>query len=198
MEPMEEEKKEQEEAATDVIANLMDDFDPTEFLHELETDIPIPPDATTVAVSPPPIKYWLCDARASPPVKKEPGDAGFDIFSLYDITIHPGTVRKLSTGVQLIIPSGYYCQIAPRSGLSASYAIQVLAGVVDRSYTGPVCVVLFNAGTESIHLPAHSRIAQLLFIKIHESVELLPTHQPPSYNTSLRGTKGFGESTGLY
>lgn len=182
----------EEEAANDVMASLMDEFDATQILHELEADIP---SDTTV---PPPIKYWLCDARASPPAKKEPGDAGFDISSLFDIKIYPGTVRKIPTGVQLIIPLGYYCQIAPRSGLSATHAIQVLAGVIDRSYTGPVCVILYNAGPEPVYLPAHSRIAQLLFVKIHESVELVSANEPPSCNKSLRGSKGFGQSTGLY
>jgi dUTP pyrophosphatase len=197
------------EEATSVAASLMNGFDATEILQELEADLPTPDgllittpsdkdSLKTVAVPPtPPIKYWLCDVRACPPIKKEAGDAGFDVFSLFEITMYPGTVRKIPIGVQLVIPSGYYCQIAPRSGLSATHALQVLAGVVDRSYTGPVCVVLYNAGHEAVSLPAHSRIAQLLFVKIHDGVELVPADEPPPRKSS-RGSKGFGQSTGLY
>ena len=48
------------------------------------------------------------------------------------------------------VPFGVYGRIAPRSGLAAKYSISVLAGVIDKDYTGQVRVILFNHGDEDL------------------------------------------------
>ena len=94
-------------------------------------------------------------------------------------------------GLSFEIPEGYYGQIFSRSGQSLRGLI-VLAGVVDRNYTGVVNVILTNIGTEDIIIEVGERVAQIVFIRIWEGelVEVDTLHQ------SDRNNNGFG-STGM-
>ena len=43
----------------------------------------------------------------------------------------------MDTGIQLIIPLGYYGRLAAKSGISKKYSLDIGAGVIDIAYTGP-------------------------------------------------------------
>ena len=94
-------------------------------------------------------------------------------------------------------PEGCYARIAPRSGLAAKHGIDVLAGVVDRDYTGEVKVVMIRLGVpvegeESVFvLNPGERIAQMVF----EKCVLAEPEEVGELSQSLRGSGGFG-STG--
>ena len=55
----------------------------------------------------------------------------------------------VSSGICLQLPEGTYGKISPRPGLAHKHGIDVLAGVVDKGYTGEVKVILYNAGKEA-------------------------------------------------
>lgn len=141
------------------------------------------------------IGYELKHTDALAPVKRHVGDAGWDLFCVDCVQIPPWEYVKVDTGVRVEIPVGYYCQLAPRSGLSVKYGIQLMAGVIDRSYQGTIAVVLFNASNTHLHLRKHSRIVQMLCIKIAEPVTLASVTAVGFHST--RHANGFGEGTGL-
>ena len=142
------------------------------------------------------LNYELLHEEALAPTQAHQGDVGWDLSSIEDVYIEPWENQKVRTGLHLEIPLGYYIQLAPRSGLSLQCKLMVMAGIIDRSYHGEIYVLLYNAGRERIHLKNHTHIAQLLLIKITDTVSLVK----PLYlhGDSSREDKGFGTGNGLY
>lgn len=136
----------------------------------------------------------LLSPLSSVPVRASPGDAGYDVTSVQAVTIPPGARAVVRTGFAIQVPPDCYARVAPRSGLAVKAGIDVLAGVVDSSYRGEVCVVLVNHGTEPFVIDYGDRIAQLIFERIYVPPMLLVVDKEELTN-SARGEGGFG-STG--
>lgn len=97
----------------------------------------------------------------------------------------------LRTGIATAIPTGYYGQIAPRSGLAVKNGLEILAGVIDSDYRGEIMVAVLNSGQVPIEFKHHDRIAQMLILPVALSNPALCEKLPDT----VRGTGGFG-STG--
>ncbi len=129
-------------------------------------------------------------ARAQLPTKATPLSAGVDLYSAVDYEIKPQGTQLCETNLQIKIPDGYYGRIAPRSGISIKYSLQIGAGVIDNDYRGEIKVFIFNHGQENFKIARGDRIAQLILEKI-----LIPEIvECTSLDTTNRGTKGFGSS----
>lgn len=132
-----------------------------------------------------------CDDLA--PAKAHSDDAAYDLRSRIDLTIDPGKVALVPTGLSLELPVGYEAQVRPRSGLALKSGIGVLngPGTIDAGYRGEVGSILFNFSDRPFEIRRGDRISQMVIAKladVHlESVEQL--------SESARGTGGFG-STG--
>jgi dUTP pyrophosphatase len=77
------------------------------------------------------------------PAKKNPTDAGFDLFATEDITIYPGQVMKHPLNIKMKLPKGTWGEITSKSGLGAQ-GLLVYAGVIDEEYRGIPHVVMSN------------------------------------------------------
>ncbi|XP_030745724.1 deoxyuridine 5'-triphosphate nucleotidohydrolase-like [Sitophilus oryzae] len=137
------------------------------------------------------LKYVKAIPGAFTPTKGSPRAAGFDLRSVYSITVPARDKALINTGLKFELPSGCYGRIAPRSGLASKNGINVGAGVIDQDYRGIVMVLLFNHSNEDFQVNVGDRIAQLICERIHypelvEEKELTHTE---------RNTNGFG-STG--
>ena len=137
------------------------------------------------------LSFKKLDPGATLPSRGSSQAAGLDIYSIEDVAIEPKDRALVRTGLAVAIPEGYYGRLAPRSGLATKNGLHVLAGVIDADYRGEVRCLLYNAGDGTIHLPASSKICQLIVEKIITpkaiwSDEISETH---------RGSGGFG-STG--
>jgi len=125
------------------------------------------------------------------PKRAYPSDAGLDLFLCGEAKIcHAGTRTILPTGVSLAIPNGYYGRIAPRSGLSVRYGLDVMAGVVDASYRGEVKVVIFNSDERPVSFSNGDSIAQLII----ERIALPEVVSVKSLDDTERGENGWGSS----
>ena len=137
------------------------------------------------------LSFKRLDPKATLPTRGSSLSAGLDIYVIEDLTIPPGDRRLARTGLAVAIPEGYYGRIAPRSGLATQRGLDTLAGVIDADYRGEIGCLLYNVGNETIHLPAGSKICQLIIEKI-----ITPT---PVWTDEItdtdRGSGGFG-STG--
>lgn len=126
------------------------------------------------------------------PCRQSKMAAGYDICCIEDVTLMPFERKLVSTGVSMTVPENTYGQLAPRSGLSVKHGIHVMAGVIDRDYTGEVKVLLYNtSSTTEVSIKSKERIAQLILKRI-ETPEVIEVDE---LETTLRGTGGFG-STG--
>lgn len=118
--------------------------------------------------------------------------AGFDIAAHEACTIEPGETKLVRTNLYFSagIADDEYLAIMSRSGLALKQSVFVLnaPGVVDADYTGEICVILHNAGTETFIVDVDDRVAQGV-IMCHTTHQHIPTA------TTKRGNGGFG-STG--
>lgn len=128
------------------------------------------------------------------PVQGSEEAAGYDLCSLGEHYISPGSTRLVRTGIFLEIPRGMHCEIRPRSGLSTKRDLIIpnSPGTLDSDYRGEVLVALRNIGHEPQIIESGDRIAQMVFIK-HEEVQF---EKVETLNDTVRGVGGFG-STGI-
>lgn len=137
------------------------------------------------------IKVKKIHANACLPVKSNREDAGFDIFSVEGRRIEPGQRASVSTGISMEIPSGYYGQILPRSGLALKSGIQIMGGVIDSGYRGEIKVILYNSEPYFYTVNSGDRIAQMVILPVPE-IELVEAEE---LSDTVRSDAGFG-STG--
>ena len=132
----------------------------------------------------------LLRPTALAPRRAHPHDAGWDLYASDERWVLARSSATVATGIAVAIPPSYYGRIAPRSGLSVKYNIEVGAGVVDAGYRGELIVKLYNHGDDNYLVRAGDRVAQLIVTHIYqgelEVVETLPG--------SERGAAGFGSS----
>ena len=138
-----------------------------------------------------------------PKAAHEFGDAGFDLYAVEDITLPPGEVTMVSTGLQLAdCPlqdshgDQYFLDIRSRSGLARKLVFPV-TGTVDVNYRGEMMVVLGNLGKEPYHVVQGERVAQLVIQKIVANSPMVKVcfEETNLVTETERGSNGFG-STG--
>jgi dUTP pyrophosphatase len=138
-----------------------------------------------------PVFFKKLDPKATLPSRNNVSDAGADLRSIENVIIPPLSRALINTGLSLEIPYGFYGRIAPRSGLAVKNGIDVLAGVVDSSYRGPLGIVLYNTDKDKeFVVNIGDRIAQIIFeqhwnFKMEEVSDLSDTS---------RSNNGFGSS----
>ena len=131
---------------------------------------------------------------AKPPQKAHAEDAAWDLFADtpdQDIYIGSGLTKIIPTGLAIMPPAGWCCDIRGRSGMNSKGKLVIL-GLVDSFYTGPWGVVIHNASQEFIKISHHDKIAQFTVQRVWES----KLEQVENFDISenSRGTSGFGSS----
>lgn len=139
----------------------------------------------------PPLRVTFLSSNAKAPQRASAGAAGYDLFAAEAMTIATGTRQVVKTDISIAVPPGHYARIAPRSGLSFKFGIDVGAGVVDSDYRGPLGIVLINNGVSDFVIAQGDRIAQLLL----ERVDTPEVKIVDQLDITARGERGFG-STG--
>ena len=123
------------------------------------------------------------------------GSAGMDLLAAIDetLTIKPGEIKLVKTGIAFALEKGFEAQVRPRSGLALKNGITVLntPGTIDSDYRGEVCVILINHSQTDFVITRGMRIAQVVIAK-YERAQVVEVE---NLDETLRGTGGFG-STG--
>lgn len=121
--------------------------------------------------------------------------AGMDLHAALDepLTLAPGAVVAVPTGLAMAIPRGYEGQVRPRSGLARKHAVTVAnaPGTIDSDYSGEIMILLINLGREPYTIEANDRVAQLVIAPVVQAELVEVAELPPTE----RGAGGFG-STG--
>ena len=125
------------------------------------------------------------------PSYAHPGDAGLDMYSNETVTINPGEVVKIKSGVSFEIPEGYVGLMWDKSGLSMNHKIKSLGGVIDSGYRGESLLGVINLGDTPYTIEKGHKIVQMLIQKV-EKVEI---KEVKNLSDTSRGASGFG-STG--
>jgi len=123
------------------------------------------------------------------------GAAGMDLLAAVEaeMSIEPGAVALVPTGIAFALPSSLEAQVRPRSGLAAKFGVTVLnaPGTIDSDYRGEVKVILVNHGKTAFKIERGMRIAQLVIAPVKQ----IRWEEVSSLEESARGAGGFG-STG--
>jgi len=123
-----------------------------------------------------------------------PGSAGMDLRAAIEgqITLDPGEIRLVTTGLRIAVPQGYEAQIRPRSGLALEHGITIpnAPGTIDADYRGVVQVILANMGREPFAIHRGDRVAQMVIAPVTRA-ELHPVDE---LDETGRGDGGFGSS----
>jgi dUTP pyrophosphatase len=122
------------------------------------------------------------DTCKSLPVYATEGSAGLDLsVSISNpVSIEPGEILKLPTGVIFDIPEGYFGLFVPRSGTAFRAGITLInsPGIVDSDWVLESMFLLVNHGKSTYVVQPGERLGQMIFLpypkvklKIVESVE---------------------------
>lgn len=119
--------------------------------------------------------------------------AGYDLYADQDYMIPAGETAKISTGIAMAIPNGYWGGIYARSGLATKQGLRPsnCVGVIDSDYRGPIIVALYNDSLELRMIHKGDKIAQMII----SPFEYWQIEQVEELENTDRGSGGFG-STG--
>lgn len=139
--------------------------------------------------------YKILRPDAQAPRKGRPDDSGFDLFAWVEgkeLTLQPGQIAAIATGIGIELPPGYEAQIRPRSSTLLRHGLTVAFGTIDNGYRGELAFVVQNVRGEPTVVRHGERYGQLVPVRLDTfralEVELL--------SGTDRGTRGFG-STGV-
>ncbi len=97
------------------------------------------------------------------------GAAGFDFEAREAMTIQPGQVALVPTGLVIEVPDGYFLGIFARSSTPLKRGLIVAngVGVIDADYCGPgdeIKVQVLNVSSAPVEVARGDRLAQGVFI----------------------------------
>ena len=139
------------------------------------------------------LKIKKLKSDATLPSYGHPGDAGMDLYAAENVTIRARERVKIPTGIAMEIPEGYVGLIWDKSGLSMSYGLKTLGGVIDAGFRGEIIIGVANMSDTEYTIEKGHKIAQILI----QRVESPTLEEVADLTGSPRGGKGFG-STGKW
>jgi dUTP pyrophosphatase len=146
----------------------------------------------------PVLRVKRLDPRATTPRYHSELASGLDLAACLPagevVTLAPGAIRLIPTGLSVAIPAGYEGQVRPRSGLASRHGVSMpnTPGTIDADYRGQVIVPLINLGSEPFTVEHGMRVAQLVIAPVgHASVV-----EVEELEGTARGGAGFGSTGG--
>ena len=142
-----------------------------------------------------PVRVKKLHPNAKLPTYGSPEAAGADLYACLEeaVTIQPGEVYRVPTGIALEVPKGCAGLVYARSsmGVKRGLAPANKVGVVDSDYRGEIKVVLLNHSNQPQTLEPGERVAQFVITPV-----LTPAYEEAEdLSDTSRGIGGFG-STG--
>ena len=142
------------------------------------------------------VDFVKLSCTAQTPSQGSEQAAGWDLYADMEndhVTLLPGEVKKISTGIAIALPEGTFGAIFARSGMATKRGLAPAnkVGVIDSDYRGPVIVALRNESDQAQTITRGERIAQIVVMPYCPIV----FNETDSIGTTARGEGGFG-STG--
>lgn len=138
---------------------------------------------------PKPLDIWVerIDSRAALPTTE---DIGWDVFAFNisesgkELTraVHQRQVTKISTGIKLVPPLGFYFSIHSKIQWAERGVLVVnCPGLAAPKPVGELIIYLYNGSFETHYIPHGHRIAKLILTPIHSASLTILDHsrQPP-------------------
>ena len=105
------------------------------------------------------------------PEYKTEGAVGFDFEASEQVTIQPGELGLVPTGLVFEVPEGYFLAIVPRSSTPRKFGLDMphSIGVIDVDYSGPedeIFLQVRNFTDEEVVVNPGDRVGQGLIIPV--------------------------------
>jgi len=109
-----------------------------------------------------------------------------------DVTIAPGEIKLVPTGISVALPLGYEAQIRPRSGLALKYGITFVntPGTIDSDYRGIISLIVTNLGKEPYVVKRGARLAQMVIQEVIKA----EIEEVDDLDITARAHGGFGHT----
>ena len=109
-----------------------------------------------------------------------------------EVTLRPGEIRLISTGLSVSIPKGYEAQIRPRSGLALKHGITLVntPGTIDSDYRGVISLIMTNLSREPYTIKRGARLAQMVVQEIIRA----EIEEVEDLSSTARAHGGFGHT----
>lgn len=134
------------------------------------------------------VEFIRLSPHATLPTRGTPRSAGLDLYAIEQTHIQPRKFQLVRTGLAMLLPTGVYGRIAPRSSLPTIF---INGGVIDPDYTGELKVMMYNLGTNKLTIRPQQRVAQLI---LEKSLNAKPRFREEPLPPTARADKGFGST----
>jgi dUTP pyrophosphatase len=128
------------------------------------------------------------------PSYESDGSSGLDLRAAVpkDLTLKPGDIELIPTGLSISLPQGYEAQIRARSGLALRHGLGFVnaPGTIDSDYRGEIGVIAINWGKNPLTIKRGDRIAQMVVHTVSKAI----VKEVNELDTTQRGEGGFGHS----
>jgi len=128
------------------------------------------------------------------PSYQSDGSSGLDLRAAVnkDLTLQPGSIELIPTGLSISLPEGYEAQIRPRSGLALQYGLGFVnaPGTIDADYRGEIAIIAINWGKKSLTIRRGDRIAQMVINRVSRAI----VEEVDELDVTKRGEGGFGHT----
>jgi dUTP diphosphatase len=116
-----------------------------------------------------PVRIHRLDPSVRLPSYETAGAAGFDLAANADLTVAPGEVMLVPTGLVIEVPAGHFLGVFARSSTPLKRGLMVAngVGVVDSDYCGPkdeIKLEVFNFTPTPVSIKRGDRLAQGIII----------------------------------
>ncbi len=132
------------------------------------------------------LNFARLSQAAKIPTRKNPDDAGLDLYSCEEVKIAPHEYRIIGTGISVDIPKRYVGLVLPKSRNNFLLG----GGVVDSGYQGEILVKVFNVLSDFLEIDFGQPIAQLLLVPIETPIALGVSIHELYDEKSSRGQNG--------
>jgi len=111
------------------------------------------------------VRITRLDPAVALPKYQTSGAAGFDLASSVEMTIQPGEVALVPTGLVIEVPAGHFLGIFARSSTPLKRGLMVAngVGIVDADYCGPtdeIRIEVLNFTPMPVSIARGDRLAQ--------------------------------------
>ena len=142
------------------------------------------------------VKFKRLDNNADLPLPsyQSDGSSGLDLCAAVsnNLTLQPGDIKLIPTGLSISLPEGYEAQIRSRSGLALRYGLGLVnaPGTIDADYRGEIGIIAINWGKKPVTIKRGERIAQMVIHRVSRAI----VKEVKGLDTTQRGKGGFGHS----
>ena len=107
------------------------------------------------------------------PTRKTTESAGYDLECAEAVTLAPGELKLIPTGIKAFMAYDEYLAIHIRSSMAIKRRLALVnsTGIIDSDYynnednEGHIMIAVLNYGNEAVHLEKGERVAQGIFSK---------------------------------